>query len=442
MNGKCIGVLAILSTCLFSLHAERVMVKTGTRSSDSKPVTAEVEPLTLTFKIDHDHVTVGEAVACELRAIFDPQRISMRGISLPALEDNFFVDPFQGPEKSKIQMGQVVMTEVVWKGILYPRKNGTFVIPSATIEYGKIESQRGSFFAWAFGDNRLYRLDSNERRIIVDPVPSQQKIDAVGEYQELRAAVDRTSVNQGDAIILSLFVRGKGNAGFEETVKPILPPGCTWYRDGIARNAEGAVYKFVVQIHQAQVSQIPPQNFIFYHPHKKEVKVLTSTPISLSVNATSQKPPNDLLQNDLPEDDFTDADQIVEKGQPHQPASLIRQAEIPPVYFLILVILVFICGNLWVFQSNVYLILVRTNLFFQKKYAYFLLRRKIKRAVMTAADAYGFIVRFSSTEREDDAWQLFWSEIERYYFGGAARVVLPPEVQQEMLIWINEGKRR
>lgn len=442
MNGRCIVMVGIfLCSALFSLRAERIMVRSGSTRTNTQEERASV-PLTVTFKIDREKAVIGEALDCELRAIFDPQRISIRGVSLPAFGDTFFLDQFQGPERGSIELDGKMMTELRWKGMIYPRASGSFVIPPARIEYGTIESQRGGFFAWAFGDNRLYQINSNDQRITVEPCPVHQNIDAVGEYHDLRATIDRASVNEGEAVSLTIAVRGRGNAGFEETVVPTLPTGCTWYRDGIARNTEGAVYTFVIQVNDASIIQIPAQKCIFYNPRKKEVYSLKSDPITISVKKLSSDLQPKVVQDDLLVNDVEDDVVVSHPEKSGRSISLIRQKEIPQSLFLFLIAIMSAFGFVWVWRVKCYSFLGRVIYFLKKRYGMFVVRRLIKRGMLTAAAFHEFVIHFDSYDRDDEKWSIFWLEIERYYFGGAAEVVLPLELQREASIWIGERKQR
>ncbi len=424
---------------LFAFHLPLIAEQIAVRSV--KQGVPAAQPITTEFRARPTHGLVGQELTCEYLVTYDPRRITVRGLEIPQYGSAIFHEPFQGPSRDQVDVQGTQMVRLTWSTKLYPRQKGTIRVPGIQVEYGKIQERQetfGTIFSWAFSrDEQLHRLTSDDLVLTIDPLPdSPHHVDAVGVYRSCETQVDRTAVSQGEAVTLTVELTGSGNAGFEQTFSPAAPQGVVWYRDGAKRTSSGAQFKFVVQCNGAGTVTIPAQRCVCYDPLKKNFYTLMSQPISISVSpgavntsAISTQNTLGLDESDLEGEFGTDV-----HATPAGP-SLVRKMEIPQTLFWLLCLMLLSGMACWRWREMLGRACVCAMFFCRRLCARLRLTWLTWRGRLTARDAYRFFLSYTVYDRDDREWQDFWLELQRYYFGGHADMILSRGESERVLFW-------
>ena len=179
--------------------------------------------------------------------------------------------------------------------IMVPLKTGTFDFESASVVVDIASRWRRDLFGGRVPEGvRKRRAEDLPRRLVVREIPSNARppgfAGAVGEGFTLEVSADRSVVQVGDPIQLTLVLRGDGNlesAGLPALVEDVglspeqfrLPSGDV---DGVVE--EGAkTFAIPVRAITESVREIPPLHYAYFDPVAEEFRSTQSRPIALSV---------------------------------------------------------------------------------------------------------------------------------------------------------------
>ena len=222
---------------------------------------------------------------------------------------------------------------------MVPLKTGTFDFEPASVVVDVVTRWRRDLFGGRVPERlRKRRAEDLPRRLVVREIPSLGRppgfAGAVGQGFTLEVSADRSVVQIGDPIQLTLVLRGDGNlesAGLPTLAEDVglspqhfrLPSGDV---DG---DVEAGAKTFTVPIRaiSESVREIPPLRYAYFDPVAEEFRSTQSRPIALSVRAASVVTAGDVVigeDGDLVAGSAPDATaRVVQKEQSSGRVSLV-----------------------------------------------------------------------------------------------------------------------
>ena len=177
--------------------------------------------------------------------------------------------------------------------IAVPRKPGEFDFGSATVTLQEVTRWQRDFFGGRrpAAVRRLFGRD-RDARLVVQEAPAENRPPsyggAIGRGFSFEAAADRSVVQRGEPIVLTLTVRGEG--GLENVALPSLDSALPAHAFNLSRDhppgelIEGAkVFRVPVRILDESVREIPALPYSWFNPELGEYQTAYSRPIALSV---------------------------------------------------------------------------------------------------------------------------------------------------------------
>ncbi|WP_170157499.1 BatD family protein [Roseimicrobium gellanilyticum] len=231
-------------------------------------------------------------------------------IELP--KENFAVQrfPLQPDEESVQRIGGVPYRANIFHSTVSALKPGKFKLGPATCEVlVDVQSSAENFTPQYFSqmETRKFKVKSSEVALNVLPLPKDNKpgtfSGAVGEFA-IGLVAEPLEVNVGDPISVELSISGSGN--FDSVSVPTLTDPKNWKlypprkfqpNDGIFAQRSGSREQRVsftqIILPNKVVKEIPPFEFTFFSPTKKQYVVLTTQPVPIKVKgpATPEAPP-------------------------------------------------------------------------------------------------------------------------------------------------------
>jgi hypothetical protein len=212
-----------------------------------------------------------------------------------------------------------------------PLRAGAVRIPAASVVADEATRYRRDLFGGRVATHvRKLRATDRDRALEVSALPSAGRppsfAGAVGQGFQLDVAADRTVVQVGDPISLTLTLRGAGNLerlGLPPLDAPgLLPKQHFRVPEGdLPGEVEGGAKRFtaVVRVLDERQQEIPALEYAWFDPEAERYETTRSRPIALSVRPAEIIGAEDVLSEPLPapEDDR----EVAEAPEPPVPAS-------------------------------------------------------------------------------------------------------------------------
>ncbi len=271
----------------------------ATNSSD------KTDPVFLELAVDEDEIFIGQPIKITVtlycRADINLAECTAPSIASPLLEGHSFGQPIQGVRTIKnvsYHYGQ-------WEISCIPQDVGSLTIPSATLSclvYNSRSPQGiigGALRHFGLGGTKQHQLASNAVRVSVQPLPPGPcAVDALGVFTDFKMHASHQKAKEGEGIILTLTLEGKGNPDQIKNLKLSMPDQLNFYPSKIVLddNKEGCYkksFEYVVQGSKPGTWTIPPQEFIFFDTFKKVYSSLVTDPLSIVIDPLypSSQPP-------------------------------------------------------------------------------------------------------------------------------------------------------
>jgi hypothetical protein len=195
----------------------------------------------------------------------------------------------------EVTRGGETFLEVSVQRTAMPLRPGTLEIPETTLDVDEgIRFRRDLFGGRQATRVRKLRATDPPKHFVVKRIPRRgmpaSYAGAVGTGFSLSVAADRTVVQAGDPITLSLELRGDGNletAGLPTLdTEGLLPAAQFRVPSGqLAGRIEEGTKKFsaTVRVLDANLSEIPALEYAWFDPKAERFETTTSQPIALSV---------------------------------------------------------------------------------------------------------------------------------------------------------------
>jgi tetratricopeptide (TPR) repeat protein len=256
-------------------------------------------------RVDKQHAYVNEQVLFTFYLYYATQ-ISNPNYSPPDFQ-GFWVEKLKDSERQSYKMlngRRYVVTELTTA--LFPTSSGKLTIEPATLRLTQLPSQFGfSFFDR--GVDRVLRTKPLSVDVVALPVAGKPASfdGAVGEDLELSAKLDRTEVEAGDPVTLSVRIEGVGNV--KTFSKPRLPdlPRFKVYDSTSKTDVQtndrvsgSRTYEMVLVPKEEGELDLPPIQFAYFDTREARYRTLTTKP--LHVTAVKSSHPATIAAGNLP----------------------------------------------------------------------------------------------------------------------------------------------
>lgn len=214
--------------------------------------------------------------------------------------------------------------EARWKGDSYivltvsrtliPLRAGDHKIaPSSVILEEGVRWRRSIFGSRTATHVRKLRVQDQERVLSVQPLPTQGKpasfAGAIGQGFTLEVAAQRTVLQAGDPVQLTLTLKGDPDAVATASLPPLAAGGGLSTRDFRVPEGEttGLVqegskqFDVTVRVLHEGVHEIPPIAYSWFDPEQKSYQTTHSRPIALSVGVAKMVSAADVIRHKSPE---------------------------------------------------------------------------------------------------------------------------------------------
>ena len=265
--------------------------------SDNTKEQNEKKQVAIEIFVDKNHVKVGEQIIFGMKVSSPGGNISIdkNNVNLPKLE-GFSFSSLDGPRKKREKIGDDFVDCFLWRCLIFPKETGEIIIPAVPLNYEEVSRRRGRASVWdliGFGGPSIVRKQtySNSIKIVVDKLPvTKNPTNAVGTFHSFSAKVDKNKAQEGDGIVYSLALEGKGN--LEMIVPPRLniPSTLKYYESSqnIEKNDENypdrkKTFSYIVQGVKHGNWEIPPQSFTYFDSLSKSYKTIKSNSVMLYI---------------------------------------------------------------------------------------------------------------------------------------------------------------
>jgi len=215
---------------------------------------------------------------------------------------------------------------------MIPVAPGTYDLDPPTLWVDQATGWRRDFFGSRTPTQvQKRRVSADKQTFVVEPLPAAGRPPsfggAIGEGFTLEAAADRTVVQTGDPIKLTLTLRGDGS--FESAALPALagaglsPKQFRLSEGDVAGVFDNGVKRFevTVRILDPGLREIPPIAYSWFNPKTQSYETAHSQPVALSVRAAEVVSAGDVVSA-APETNATETRQRSEPdGKTAQPAA-------------------------------------------------------------------------------------------------------------------------
>jgi hypothetical protein len=179
--------------------------------------------------------------------------------------------------------------------ILVPLRSGEFEFSGATVVVDEVVRWRRDLFGQrtAQGTRKIASYD-DPRTLVVRDVPRRGRPEsfagAIGRGFSLEASADRSVLQVGDPILLTLVLRGDGNLegaglpnlGAAGGLSPELFRTPSGSPGGVVEDG-AKTFRVQLRVLDASVREIPPIQYSYFDTDKKQFVTVESRPIALSV---------------------------------------------------------------------------------------------------------------------------------------------------------------
>lgn len=249
----------------------------------------------LELSLDKKVVYIGEKVTCTLTLHFISNELALGSLNQPQFDGVWHIAEQIEEARGKKEINGHEYDVLVLQWQMCPEKTGDITIPA----FGADFLQEMPAHAFPFGMGMFSQRTMNTKRVYsnactvkVLPLPaSKVPAQAVGTFTDFVARVNQAALKAGDAINLTLTLRG--DADFERISYPHLsdmPDALKWYDSKQTRQKDGIQFEFVVQALEPGSWEIPAQTFTYFDTKSHTYKTLSSAPLLIKVQQQAAAP--------------------------------------------------------------------------------------------------------------------------------------------------------
>lgn len=236
----------------------------------------------LTITTDKTEAFVGEAVEFSLKFKYKKD-LELAGLDFekPTFE-NFWVKELP-TQKNQDNYTQYVEQEL--KYLLFPQKAGTQKLGALKIGVKTYKSSYGAGF-YLSDPTQTTNVYSNKINLKVKALPDG--VSLIGDF-DIKATVDKTTVNQGDAVSYKLYISGRGNIDDLDEVKLNIAqttiydnPSTKEYN--LENNLYGGKYTKIYSIVGQNDFTIPSIKLQYFDKKTQTIKTIETKSYDIKVN--------------------------------------------------------------------------------------------------------------------------------------------------------------
>jgi hypothetical protein len=254
--------------------------------------------LFLSLLLNRKEVYIGEHILATVKIFTKVTLSGINEIKYPSF-NSFIKSDLQTPPLTSLREenvnGTTYGTGVVQQFLLYPQVTGEIEIDPVQMSVlvqqktGQSDPFFGDFFSSYQTVHRV--IASQKSKIVVKPLPGVKPDDFSGVVGNLdmKAMLNKDSVNVNDAVSLKITISGTGNLKIAAAPKLKLPPNIEVYdpkiSDELENTASGTsgtkTFEFLlIPRHDGNFS-IPPVTYSYFNPQKGKYENLTSGEFNL-----------------------------------------------------------------------------------------------------------------------------------------------------------------
>ena len=248
--------------------------------------------------------------------------------------------------------------EAIWKGDSYivltvartliPLKSGEHrIAPSSVILEEGVRWRRSLFGQRTASHVRKLRVQDRQQTLSVQPLPTNGRppsfAGAIGQGFTLDVAAQRTVLQAGDPIQLTITLRGEDAAIASASLPSLAAGGGLSTRDFRVPEGETAGivqegskrFEVMVRVLHDGVKEIPPLAYSWFNPELGTYQTTHSRPIALSVGSAHVVSASDVIRSNSSEPEpQTAKEQQTGEGMQNRSASATATEEKPPIFTL------------------------------------------------------------------------------------------------------------
>lgn len=239
-----------------------------------------------------------EPVECFIRFYYSVDGIRLQEMSQPQFKD-CIAESISQPRSGVENIDGVNYRYLEWKTTIYPTATGEMTFAPIIMRYVEPHKRHSMMSGSMFGDlfgmlsgfEEQKEIYTNSAQLLVHPLPVHDpEVQAVGNFKEVYARVNNTTVSVGEGIILSLEIVGEGNL-FALSHPPLkIGHQGTFYEGNATYQSDSKpprkVFEYVLQINSPGTYELPPQELTYFDVITKSYKSITSESITLTVTGS------------------------------------------------------------------------------------------------------------------------------------------------------------
>jgi len=427
-------------------------------------------------------IYVGDALTYSVRFYYLDQSTQVEQLLCHEFEKGSIVDDEQKSPKQRVgveSIGEVEYSFIEWEWSLPTKKAGRINLDPHRINFvQKYNSNTAQNRSMIWGSPVEYKkIYTQGSHVDVMPLPEYEgEIIGVGAFQRAKVELASFSAKEGEAIILSLSVIGKGTLaeGLFPTLKDIPAALKIYPSKKIVQSPSVKKFEYIVQGLAEGSYIIPEQEFVFFNPELHEYQVIATEPCKIFIAAGEK-----ILQEE--KEDFSDDSSCFDSNsQDHREVeqevdvqdsmiieddniismSQCRDKKIPWSLFCILLLLIITFLVLIYFYP--YLVMLKTKLFpfLSKNSAYnkaIIQLRKAQKEKDTAVvlvvlqELFAKVYKKSSSKityeymsnllAKNTEWQAYIDQVTRYAFSTEKHDEKVDDFFNKGIMWLKKLKK-
>lgn len=293
------------------IHIEGVPYETNptrliVKENASGAPTSQYDPL-MTLEVEKREFYVGEVVPITVN-VYVHRRTLLRRVGLIEMpKDNFAIQrfPLQAEENS-VTMGGVPYRALAFESTLSALQPGKYKLGPATSELildVPMSNDRSIHPFFSQSESRKVKPVCNEIDVTVLALPTEGRpknfSGVVGEF-EMNMTAEPRELAVGDPISIEISITGTGN--FDSLTPPAITDPDPWksypakrYRMSssnvpVPQNESQSIGFNQVIVPKSHATFIPPFEFSYFSPSKKQYVTLRTKPTPIKVNAAARVP--------------------------------------------------------------------------------------------------------------------------------------------------------
>jgi len=191
---------------------------------------------------------------------------------------------------------------MTWQGIIYPKKEGLFTVPAATISYQVPQHEAGGQPHWfsfisMFSGAQVEHATAPAVKLKIKPLPPHHApVAGIGEIESVDLVVASATIVAGEPLVATLRIVGA--VAQDSYQPPILQlpedmqvyPSKAKYHEQAGSNV---VQEYILQAHKDGPVTIPAQEITFFNPTLEKYQTHRTQPFELLVMPSNRVAEND-----------------------------------------------------------------------------------------------------------------------------------------------------